>query len=747
MNTPKRYSHLAALLLMTGLGSLSAQTVLFSDNFNRTALAGGNTDLLYDVDFSTTGMGGTLITGGTLSVSNAWLEPVDIGTANESRSQISTNDQLRLAVGPGTTHIVLSNNFATQLNTSGVLSVEIAVPAWLSLDATPLHRYMGIGIGGGEFELNVNGDRALLRGADLFVALTQEGTVRINDALPTTRPAANDVPANFVYDLNPNATAFIPGKLRVDLKVSNTDFNSTVPYDVYFDSGSGYQHIITNRSFVWTGQDELFIGLDARHAVGVPGDDFAVTFTEASFIPEVQLSVTPTEVGQDTTSSEVNLTFSSFNLPSGSTYTVVADKAVTYPFANNTGSAEFPSLPIPAQVNGTLGDVTFTIYISNTVPALIATDSVTVTAVEEAGALTSTLFADTFNRAFTMPLNTDIDSGTDGMSGPLSPMTYLEVWEGASIGATNYVDSTTYIGLDSLGNEVCSMANGPVMSIFGLDYNFTNTAILTDGGFSVALDVAEINSITGDGGDRYGGFGVGLSLAEVNAFMDENTGNYSGPRGGLEGDGFRHAGTADFFVSLAINNNLQIFAGGVIIQEVNVITNRGRIRADFGVTDFNAGSYVAYKVYYNNLLKAQGFFKWTGTNQNYVAVSGRGSGFVAIDNLAIGTISVPFGAPVEHPDFNLTLASLTPATPPFASATVEFPSVEGVTYRADIAAQVTDPFLPAGGNVGGEAVFTATSTTTTGTMNVPPANTTSSFIRVLPVHWSGPIDPPAAAAQ
>lgn len=740
MKLRNHYLKLAALILTAGLSSLPAQTLFFADNFNRTTEAGGDTNLLYDVDFSTTGMSGTLISGGTLSTSNTWLEPVDFATTIESRSQI-TNDQIRLAVGPGTSHIVLSNNFATQLTTSGVFSVEINVPSWVSLDGTPLHRYMGIGIGGSEAELNVTGDRVLLRGADLFVGLTQDGMIRVNDADPATRPAAGDFTGNLVYDLDAGATAFIPGKLRVDVKVSNTDFNSVVPYDVYFDSGSGYQHIITNRSFKWTGQDEVYLGLEARHTIAVPADDFSVTFTEADFTPEVQLSVTPDEVGEVTTSSEVSLTFSSFNLPSGATYTVVADKTVTYPFANNTGSAEFPSLPIPAQVNGTLGDVTFTIYVSNSVPQLIASAAVVVTTVEEAGALTTTLFADTFDRVFTIPVNSDIDSGSDGMSGSLSPMTYLETYEGGNISSTNYNDATTYIGLDSASQEICSMANGPVMSIFGLGHNFTNGVILTDGGFSVALDISEINSVTGDAGDRYGGFGVGLSLDEINAFVDENTGNYSGPRGGVENDGFRHAGTADFFVSLAINNNLQLFAGGVVLDEINVFTNRGRIRADFGISDFNAGSYVAYKVYFNNLLKAQGFFKWTGDNQNYLAVSGRGSGYVAIDNLAIGTSAVPFTAPAEHPGFNVTLTSLTPSVAPFTGATVEFPSVAGVTYRADLAAQITDPFLPAGGSVGGEAVFVATGATTTGSLNIPAANTISSFIKVLPVNWPGPINP------
>jgi hypothetical protein len=198
---------------------------------------------------------------------------------------------------------------------------------------------------------------------------------------------------------------------------------------------------------------------------------------------------------------------------------------------------------------------------------------------------------------------------------------------------------------------------------------------------------------------------------------------------------------ADFHVSVSLDNVLRVFSGGVLIDQVTVATNRGRLRADFGIADFNAGSYVAYKVYFNNLYRTEGFFQWSADNQNYVGVSSRGTVEVNIDNFEAGTINVPFTAPAAHPDVLATLVSLTPTMPPFDTGAVNFSSVAGVTYRADIANTVTNEFTPAGGAVAGESVIQATNTTAAGSLNWPGAYTNSGFLRILPVHWPGPILP------
>jgi len=732
---------LASVFVLAFSTSLHAQTLWFSDNFDRTALAAGDTNLLYDIDFATNGMEGLLISSGTLSASNVWMEPVDVANTDESKSQL-TNDTLQIAVGNGTSSVTLSNNFATQMTTSGVLSIQFRVPEWLANDTGPLLRFTGVGLGASLVEFTdpaapgFGFDRRMLRVGDLFVALTQNGIVRVNDEdVSSTYRAAGVAPA---AQADVGGGNFVAGTVRVDAKVSSTVAGTVVPYKVYFDSGSGFQLVISNRTFKWSGNDEIFVGIDGRSTVASPCDDFSITFTPQEFPPEVSLSAAQSLISDQTTTNEVSLTFFAAFLPIGSTYTVVADKTATYPLANNTGSAEFPFLPIQSLVDGTSGDVTFTIYISNTVPELVASDSIVIPVGTAAPSLASILFADTFDRYNTMPDRNDIDSGTGGMSGPLAPMTYLETDEGANISTTNWNDTVTVIALETNFSEVVSLAKGPVMSQFGLDHNFIDSAITNDGGFSVSVRVSSINSATSDAGDRYGGFGIGLTLAEINALQDENGGNYQGMRGAVEG-ATRNAGMADFCVSLAVNNQLQILAGGVLIDEIPVAANNGDLRADFGVTDFNAGSYVAYKVYYNDLLRSQGFFQWSNTDQNYVGITGRGSVNINFDDLTIGTVSVPFTPPAAHPPFSVALESLTPTTPPYTDAQVTFPSVIGTTYRADLTDSFTNAFTPAGGAIAGEAIVTATNTSTALNLDVP--NGDANFIKVLPVHWQGPIQP------
>jgi hypothetical protein len=87
------------------------------------------------------------------------------------------------------------------------------------------------------------------------------------------------------------------------------------------------------------------------------------------------------------------------------------------------------------------------------------------------------------------------------------------------------------------------------------------------------------------------------------------------------------------------------------------------------------------------------------------------------------------------------VTGLTPATPPFSSIGVGFNSVAGVTYRADITASLTNALAVAPGAVGGEAVFTATNSTTSATFDLPGGFENSGFLQISPVRWPGPIVP------
>jgi hypothetical protein len=248
---------------------------------------------------------------------------------------------------------------------------------------------------------------------------------------------------------------------------------------------------------------------------------------------------------------------------------------------------------------------------------------------------TTVLFADNFNRAS----NADVDAEPTGMSGSLGALSYLEVWQGGNPG------TGTVLQINGSG-QLAKVGTG--MGMGGIDHNFVDAAILAAGGFSLAFDVA-VGSSGNDLPDRFGGFGVGLSQADVLGFQDENDTNF-GPRGSISNDANvvdqganGRTGVADFYVSLSLQNNVQVFTGGLLQGQFAVtpsITGAGSIETTFTVSDFNAGSSVGYTVKFNGDEVATGTFLWSGTEENYVGFSMRSSG-VTLDNLAIATVPEP----------------------------------------------------------------------------------------------------------
>src|SRR5262245_48551066 len=103
---------LCAMFLLTGIGGIKAQTVFFSDNFNRANQL--------DLDAATNGMTGLIITNDTLTASNVWLEPMDLGRDEPTDSAI-TNNTLRMGGNGHSVNIVLDCNFASVMST-GLLS-------------------------------------------------------------------------------------------------------------------------------------------------------------------------------------------------------------------------------------------------------------------------------------------------------------------------------------------------------------------------------------------------------------------------------------------------------------------------------------------------------------------------------------------------------------------------------------------------------------------------------------------------
>ncbi len=241
------------------------------------------------------------------------------------------------------------------------------------------------------------------------------------------------------------------------------------------------------------------------------------------------------------------------------------------------------------------------------------------------------LFSDTFDRANSLV----IDATTNGMSGLAAPMTY---WESDMPILAN--DTYTQIS----GNAL-DMAVGPNASVVGLtSYNFTNSAILGDGGFSISMDITDVGTSIDQ--DRWCGFGIGLSYnAITNLNLDYNSNN--GPRGKWDRT---QTGVADFFVGWTPNvdtvGSVQIFTSGTQAGEQIPLTglggaSGGTLRANFYPADFNSGSTVAVDIYFNNTLIASRNFSWHHTGENYISLSCRqnGNGMV-VDNFLIQTITV-----------------------------------------------------------------------------------------------------------
>src|SRR5689334_8950420 len=99
---------LFALLLSAGIGGVQAQTVFFSDTFNRANQL--------DLDAATNGMTGLILTNHTVTVSNVWLEPMDLGR-NDDTDSLITNNNLSMGGNGHSVNIVLDCNFAGVMST------------------------------------------------------------------------------------------------------------------------------------------------------------------------------------------------------------------------------------------------------------------------------------------------------------------------------------------------------------------------------------------------------------------------------------------------------------------------------------------------------------------------------------------------------------------------------------------------------------------------------------------------------
>jgi hypothetical protein len=210
-------------------------------------------------------------------------------------------------------------------------------------------------------------------------------------------------------------------------------------------------------------------------------------------------------------------------------------------------------------------------------------------------------------------------------------------------------------------------------------------------------------------------------------------------------------GVSDLWVGMGHvgggSGSFQILAEGVRIDEIPLSSDVGNIRIDFGVSDFNAGSFVAYKLYFDQALMGEGFFKWNNDNENYIIVSSRIDNGVDVDNVTIGTVAVPFAAPVEgNPipatiDLSGSLTNVVLTAEAQASVVSRVDMLEGSLINNSNDWQILlEP--PRHGNetvldydVGTNVTITVDATAY-GWTNNPPMG----FFRIKPVGWKVPVN-------
>jgi len=230
------------------------------------------------------------------------------------------------------------------------------------------------------------------------------------------------------------------------------------------------------------------------------------------------------------------------------------------------------------------------------------------------------LFSDSFNR----PNNVDIDASSVGMSGTLAPAVYQEVFEGSGTASVAIVS-----------NQL-NVAQGVGMSSLYIDHNLIDAAILNADGFSISMDVVSITSAD-DPGNRFGGFGVGNTRDEAAAAKDSfDSAVPLRPNIARANQGI---GVSDFYVDLALDQNLRLWSNGALLNTIPVGAASGTITVDFLLTDFNAESQVTAIVCFNGAQVDVQTFTWDNTDSNYIGISGRTAGAgVFLDNLSIAAI-------------------------------------------------------------------------------------------------------------
>lgn len=353
----------------------TGQTILFQDTFDRpdnrnidAELTGitNNTETAFEPD--------------TVYV-QPWLDPnsrpptyaePDADPANGGGSRIQSN-VFHLKYGVGTANAFIDHHFVDEaILQAGGFSVSVDVTGY---NQTTINQGAAFGVG--------------ISDSDAFAMRDAVGNsanqIHMSGALGVGLPGQTNAVASFWFGILGNSTvvwgsrdtvlgsASVPSKtgtISANFSVTDFDQGSEVFFEVFHQGlpvGSG--------TFVWSNWSSNIIALDGRDNTFVGVDNLTVsTYTPSA---RTTLAVSPSFVDSDQAAQPVNLTWTADHVPAGSTFEITADKAVTFP-SGNTGPATTGSGTIPAVVNGTLGDTTFTISLKNAASSVIKTSTVVV---------------------------------------------------------------------------------------------------------------------------------------------------------------------------------------------------------------------------------------------------------------------------------------------------------------------------------------------------------------------------------
>lgn len=253
-----------------------------------------------------------------------------------------------------------------------------------------------------------------------------------------------------------------------------------------------------------------------------------------------------------------------------------------------------------------------------TLPALLAVSPLSAQA-------STVLFADTFDR----PDSADLNASSVGKSGTLGALTWIKTFNRGH----GVIESNRLTFHDD-------GAGGGWVTAY-LDHNFIDPGILTEGGFTVSVDLVSPDSM---GGTRFTGFSVGNALTHVQKWPGNNPADFP----------------SDFFIGYdpTTPKEVKIFLGGKEdFRQAVDLSEGATLSVRFsGITGFEAGSTVNYEASINGNAVKTGSFTWSGTNENYINLFSNFLGQKAlVDNITIrtgaGASPGPNPAPEPEPGF------------------------------------------------------------------------------------------------